>query len=999
MVTPEPEVAIAPLITLERADELVLEIDAELAKGGETAAALRIVTEIVVPDLGDWACLGYESSDGEDRYVIATPADKSKIKVAARAEAVLVKSLPAKLSSELAAGKSLLIPDMHKATAPVVAHNSEATKVYNEVRPRSTIAVPMAVRGEAPGVLLVAMAESGRQFTNFDLPIVERIARRLRPFLEGAMLHSQVERVRTSRDISAGLLDAVISESPVGLAFLDNSMQFNRVNETFANLVGATSDTNWSRSLNEMDSELAEQIMPAIQKILFDESPPVEIELSLRNPQAPSGSNHVVAHIYGVRGRGGSLEGAGIALLDVTARVEAEAARARIDSQLRIALDTARMGLFRWDTTNDRMQWSATTAVLLGLDPLAKPSFTEMLRVIHADDREPVRHALDAAVRSNGSCEIEYRVVDDDGSTRWMLLKAQTRSENDVVETIGVQMDVTEQRMKTDEQAKLARLQAQAGEQAVRMQRVSAALSRALTSTQVCDVLTTDGSAALGAPRSAVYLLDESGDAMQIACVHDVADRTESHMVIESFSRDDELPINDVVNTGEPLVVSDVSTLAERYPRLVEYAGHHGMQSCAVVRLESSGHVYGTWSLSWMQTREFNDGELMILLTLAVQGGKALERAGLFERERLISTALQRTLLPAELPTLVGASVARRYVPGATDIEVGGDWYDVIPLSPSRVALVIGDVSGHNVDSAAVMGQIRNAVRSYAWEGHQAGGVAEATNRLLCGLEPGVLATCCFVELNLQDGIASVALAGHPPPLIRRVDGGSELMEIPADPPLGTDPQQRFAQSSLFLSPGDTLVLYTDGLVETRDISLGSGLTYLARAAASAGEVTPDELANFLLTELANNDREDDITLLALRYEPESYAGTGSQRVVKRQLASTPASAGIARRFANDVLTDWGVIELADQVSLCVSELVTNALIHTATDVELVLRLSTSAVRVEVVDQSDRLPIVRDRSQDGDTTGRGLTIVEAMADSWGIDTTNGGKSVWFQLAR
>ena len=991
MATPEP----GQLISRQRADELSMQIDIELASHSDTQEALQRFTELVVPELADWASIGYQSLDGEDRYVVATLANPSNQDLYPAAGYSISGTLPAEIYAQLSSGQPAVIDNLYDTAAPQFRYRPEARAVYEKIKPGASLAIPLPVRGNRPGVLMLSMAESKRQYSVYDRGIAIRIARQLQFFLEGTVLHSQVERFRSARDLSAGLLDTVIDQSPIGLAVIDSKLHFKRVNETFVEMVSSTENSHWAVSLNQMSPQLAEQIASAITAV-FERDSSTEVEVSLESPKAPNGFIHLIAHIYGVRGRSDAVESAGIALLDVTARVEAESARQRSDSQLRIALDAARMGLFRWDTTNDTMHWSATNAVLLGIDPLAEQSYDAWLDAIHEDDQARVRAMLEDSARTGTACETEYRVVHPDESLHWILLKAQPTSDAGVVEMVGVQLDVTEQRTRTDEQAKFARLQAQAGEQAVRMQRVSSALSRALTTTQVCDVLTSEGSSALGAPRSAIYLLDESGDTMQIARTHGVDDKIR-HTIVETISRAEQLPINDVISTGEPLVLENFDSLKDRYPQLIEFARSQGIGSSAIVRLESAGHVYGAWTLTWYDQRKFDDGELMILLTLAVQGGKALERAQLFERERLISTALQRTLLPAELPELNGATVARRYVPGAQDIEVGGDWYDVVPLSPSRVALVIGDVSGHNVDSAAVMGQIRNAIRSYAWEGHQAGGVVEATNKLLCGLEPGVLATCCFVELNLEDGIASVALAGHPPPVIRRADGASEMTEMVADPPLGTDQQQLYAQSSLFLGPGDMLVLYTDGLVETRDLSLGSGLTYLARAIAASGDLDPDQMANFLLGELTMAEREDDVTLLVLRYEPETYNTSATQRVVRRQLASTPASAGVARRFANDVLSDWGVIELSDQVSLCVSELVTNALIHTATDVELVLRLTKASVRVEVIDQSERLPVVRDGSQ-GDTTGRGLTIVEAMADDWGIESAGNGKAVWFQLA-
>lgn len=550
-----------------------------------------------------------------------------------------------------------------------------------------------------------------------------------------------------------------------------------------------------------------------------------------------------------------------------------------------------------------------------------------------------------------------------------------------------------EPRLLTSEQAQIALLRARAGEQAVRMQRVTAALARALTAAQVCDVLARDGAAALGAPTATMYLFTPDTESVELT--QSIGENCER---MNRVTPGDVLPLRDVMRTGEPQLITSRRAMLETYPAAEELVDATHMSAAAVIPIATPGRVHAVWWLSWHEDREFEEGELMILLGLAAQGGHALARSRLFEREKVISQALQRTLLPAELPTLEAASIASRYLPGNRDVEVGGDWYDVLQTSDQRVILAVGDVAGHSIDSAAVMGQIRNAVRSYAWEGHTPDAVLDRTNKLLCGLEPGVLVTCCLVELHLDEGIASVALAGHPPPLVRKPDGATSFLEARADPPLGTDDQGKYRATTLFVEPSDTIVMYTDGLIESRSDSIVAGLDELARAAQASSTNCPEDLADELIEAMDVKHREDDVAMLLVAYTPQQKRNRVALRTVSRRLTPEPASAGIARRFASDVATEWGAGDSIDQLNICVSEIVTNALIHTAADIDLTIHLSPSNIRVEVKDASDRAPALKDNSDDpAETTGRGLFIVDTIASDWGVEFVDSGKVVWFEL--
>jgi anti-sigma regulatory factor (Ser/Thr protein kinase) len=311
--------------------------------------------------------------------------------------------------------------------------------------------------------------------------------------------------------------------------------------------------------------------------------------------------------------------------------------------------------------------------------------------------------------------------------------------------------------------------------------------------------------------------------------------------------------------------------------------------------------------------------------------------------------------------------------------------------------MVIGDVSGHNLQAAVVMGQLRNALRAYATEGHSPTAVVERVNRLLVVAEPEHMATCCYLEFDPRDGFATIVSAGHPPPLLVGTDGTAELLDVDANLPLGVDPEIGYAKATMLLDPGATLVLYTDSLVESPNLPLHHGLNRLVAAATAAPAVTVESLADRLLACDRGEHASDDVALLALQYRPKPAATRGEAQA-RHRLPADPTSPRRARGFVADILARWDGKELLDTATLLVTELVTNAVLHTDTDLEVGVRLGADRLYVEVVDQSDLRPSPRPADQ-ASLHGRGLLIVEALADAWGVVAREGGKAVWFEMTR
>ncbi|MFH0180874.1 SpoIIE family protein phosphatase [Streptomyces cacaoi] len=417
-----------------------------------------------------------------------------------------------------------------------------------------------------------------------------------------------------------------------------------------------------------------------------------------------------------------------------------------------------------------------------------------------------------------------------------------------------------------------------------------------------------------------------------------------------------------------------------------------GAGGLAVLPLPAKGQVAGVCMVGWDRPHEFVPEERSLLTATAALVGQALKRAHAHDAEQELATMLQRSLLPRRLPELPGGTAVARYLPARRGLQVGGDWYDVIALSEDRVALVIGDVQGHSAGAATIMGQMRTAVRAYATEGHPPDVVVSHANRLLVGMETDLFATCCYAELDLEEGNILFVRAGHLAPLLRLPDGSTEEVEVAGGPPLGILAEADFPMTAVELAPGTVLALVTDGLVEAADLPLDEGMRRTRVALAAADPADPGKMADELLGDAGR--REDDVALLLLRYDGMKTRPIRAGWMVWR----LPDAVMHARRFTARTLRRWKVQEAADAVLLVVSELVTNALVHTQGPVRLDLVLRGDRVRVSVSDSSPRAPakpVIVDWEATG---GRGLLLVEAMSDAFGSVPVAGGKQVWSEIA-
>ncbi|MFF3214497.1 SpoIIE family protein phosphatase [Streptomyces sp. NPDC002886] len=422
--------------------------------------------------------------------------------------------------------------------------------------------------------------------------------------------------------------------------------------------------------------------------------------------------------------------------------------------------------------------------------------------------------------------------------------------------------------------------------------------------------------------------------------------------------------------------------------------------TCTPIEFPKTGAGSDTGSGPDGEAAEAHTGTgVLIHLADVTDHAEAVERLRASERrQREAAVTLQRSLLPQELEQPDDLRVAATYQPGGTEAAVGGDWYDVITLGAGRTALVIGDVMGRGVRAAAVMGQLRTAVRAYARLDLPPHEVLQLLDGLAAEIDASQIATCVYAVHDPNEGLLAYASAGHLPILVRDEDGTVRRAADPTGPPLGTGGWLH-TSGTIALGPGSTAVLYTDGLVERRGEDIDEGVGALERALSGA-QGTPAVICDRLMRALGvDADHDDDVAVMVLQQPARTGADAELFHNAALELLGGVEAAPRARAFAQGVLASWRFpVELCDLGVLAASELVANSLQHGTPPMRLRLRRTDRRLIIEVTDGDDHLPRRR-RAEPADETGRGISIVATIASAWGSRRTpGGGKAVWCEFA-
>ena len=527
-----------------------------------------------------------------------------------------------------------------------------------------------------------------------------------------------------------------------------------------------------------------------------------------------------------------------------------------------------------------------------------------------------------------------------------------------------------------------------ASERLGRLQQITAGLAEALTVEQVAAVMVRGGLSVAGCRSAWIGVLDETGEALGVLA---------ASFPVEPGGPAARIPLSaaspraEVTRTGQPVWLSSAADALARYPGLKAIGIADG--ALGVVPLVSHGKPIGAMMLSFADEGTFDAPERALITTLAEQCAQALERARLQERSHDVALALQQSMLPSALPEVDGLELTARYHPAVESLEVGGDWYDVVARPDGLVALAVGDVVGRGLRAATTMGQLRSALAALALSTESPAQVLDGLERFAGQVEGARLATVVYGVLDPIAGTFRYACAGHPPPLVLRPGGGTELLEAGRSPllcalPAGTTGPR--PEGTYLLEPGDRLLLYSDGLVERRRESLTAGLLRLAEAAVAVGD--GPGWSDELVRRMTAGAGDDDVALLAVAFAPtfRTTVPASPEKLsgLRRELRGWLAAVGTDDDAASDVLLACG-------------EAAANAVEHAFPEDpgELTVELRLSAdrrltLRVADTGQWRRVPAPGDR-------GRGLPLMRAVMDSVLVEPGEGGTVVTMQrrLAR
>jgi serine phosphatase RsbU (regulator of sigma subunit)/anti-sigma regulatory factor (Ser/Thr protein kinase) len=463
--------------------------------------------------------------------------------------------------------------------------------------------------------------------------------------------------------------------------------------------------------------------------------------------------------------------------------------------------------------------------------------------------------------------------------------------------------------------------------------------------------------------------------------------------LIDAF---DQLPLNDVVRTGQDVFLPDVDVVEQTYPALGDRPRSMGAGALCALALSTGEENIGGMLLTYDRHQPLDSDAQSLATSLAALVTQALVRERNQQQNRTTAEALQRSLMPSSLPQPLGLSVSARYQPGGLSADVGGDWYDVFELPDGSTAFVVGDVMGKGVEAAILMGETRTALRAYALTASTPSEVLAMMDTYVGNrTEPEHLVTLVYGVIAADRRSLTVSVAGHPPPLLVRPDGPPAPIDSGFGPALGLGAGP-WPQARVLLRPHDTWFAFSDGLVHGRELEHAfDGMTRLLDHVAElpARRRRPRDLCVEALAALAELPTSDDVTILAVGCVPVQ-----AMRRATRSLPHDPRAAGAARRFVRQTAEEWEVDDDAvESAELCVSELVTNAVIHGREAIDVSLELDDSFLTVLVADRGTAVIERVEASDEELVSGRGLNLVDALAAAWGDEQTPDGTTVWFEV--
>ncbi|MFR9675567.1 SpoIIE family protein phosphatase [Streptomyces sp. TR06-5] len=661
------------------------------------------------------------------------------------------------------------------------------------------------------------------------------------------------------------------------------------------------------------------------------------------------------------------------------------------------ALALNRAGSFDWDLNRGVLHLDGPALTLFGL---VEDEYDDCPRTLGARlpraEAQRLERLIAGALRSGRATFGTYfRIRGADGSERWTHARGAVRRSVDGTPSrvIGILRDAPDEVGPHGEP-----LPARAAQHSLHtdvVEATTAGLAHARTVREVLEALgSSRGLDRLGVVSVVVGLVEDGR--MQLYSEGELS----GQLPMSRRRMEEQLPLPETTRTLTPRYIVSREEFARRYPTLWPWAREIGWSAAAFLPLIAQGEAQGAIGLVYRDKHSFSSEERALLTALTSSIAQSLQRARLFEQEHELAEGLQRAMLPRTLPTIPGVRAEVRYRSAQQGRDIGGDWYDIVPLPGGRVAAVVGDVQGHDTDAAAVMGQLRIVLRAYAAEGHPAATVMARASSFLHDLDADRFATCLYVEADPATGWLSIVRAGHPVPLLRRADGGCRPFPVTGALPLGLSADfgtPSYPVTTLELESGETLVLFTDGLVERPGVDLDQGIAELAGTIRTGPSSLP-RLADRLCEVPEAWSGTDDLALVLLHREGSAVSPPG-RRLHRHVAPRDPESLAAVRRMVHAAARSWGAADRADDVALVVDELVTNALLHAGGGALVTARPlggDLPRLRIEVTDRSSTLPQVRHPGGSG-LSGRGLLLVDRLSDTWDVESRGTGKAVWCEF--
>jgi PAS domain S-box-containing protein len=707
-------------------------------------------------------------------------------------------------------------------------------------------------------------------------------------------------------DSDSALLATLLSDAPVGFAFLGADLRFRRVNKALAGLrsdgqrdAGGAAPAD---ARDEYTGRLPSQVWPgdiadkaesAARQVLTTGEP---VKIADESVAAGDQVRHWDFSWFPSRDPDGQITGAVLIAEDVTDRMTSEQALQRSEERYRSLVQAGAQVV--WVTTptgkiaEDSPEWRRITGQTA--DEYLGGGWLE---AIHPEDRERVERDWLECVDTGKIFDSGYRVRTKSGSYRHYDVRAvPIERGGKIIEWVGANTDVTGQREAEEMRGRLTEQLSAAALRTVRLQQATSMLAEAISVEQVVEVISEVARSAMGAERSAVAMLDS--EQLRLHTINPAGLPDSPGAYPSDIPLDLPSVMTEAIHARRPLLIESPEGLRAHFEDRIDadlFLQNTDEQAWVGLPLLASGAPLGALRFSFTRPRKITDEERVFLEALAGQCALALERATMFEREHTTAETLQRSLLPDRLPTVPGIILEASYLPVTRNMEIGGDWYDAFRLPDGKLAVAAGDVMGKGLTAAAGMGRVRNALRALALTDPRPAAVLAGLDRLFIATElEEQVTTVAYLVLDPASGDGMAGSAGHLPPLMLSVDSPPWLDRSEAGTPLGwASPRHQYA---FRLPPGNTAVLYSDGLVENRRRGLDTGLDELVAVAAQAPAQAmedPAMLLEYLLNRmLTGYEQDDDVTVLVVHSPPPEH------RAAARRVASTArrASTAAARR-------------------------------------------------------------------------------------------------------